>query len=85
RMVMAGTADYQFRTTVLESFHTDEQIHGIGEAVRGAKLHVLQPFLPREDLPDPALRTELRTRPDRLQEVAEIMREYVEEVVIRGD
>jgi len=76
--------DYEFRTTVIERLHSDEEMRMIGALIRCARRYVLQPFLPREDLPDPTLRTEPRTSPDRLKYLAAFMREYTDEIIVRG-
>ncbi len=75
---------YEFRTTLVESYHTDDELCRIGETVRGAQLYFVQPFLPREDLPDPGLREEPRTSPARLREAADLMSNYVQDVRIHG-
>ncbi len=75
---------YEFRTTILDSFHTDEQMRGIGELIRGAYQYTLQPFVPRDNLPDPAMRTMKRTSPDLLQQFAKDMQPYADKVVIKG-
>lgn len=77
-----GTAE--FRTTVIDSFHTETQMRAIGELIRGAKRYALQPFVPRDNLPDPAMRSMPRTSPDLLQRYAELMRPFAHEVVLRG-
>ena len=74
---------YELRTTLLEDFHTDADLREVGRWVEGASRLVLQPFLPREDLPDPALRTRPRTSPDRLRAAAELLRPHVREIVCR--
>ncbi len=84
QLLKNGSVDYEFRTTVVESFHCDEQMHAIGELVSGARRYCLQPFLPREDLPDPGLRNEPRTSPDRMTRIGELMQPYADEVVVRG-
>jgi len=78
------TENYEFRTTVIEPLHTDEEMRRIGEIIQGAKRYVLQPFVPRDDLPDEKLRKTPRTSPDRMREVAGLMKSYADEVVSRG-
>ena len=84
-LLVRGQTPYEFRTTLVEGIHDDDELRAIGEAVRGAALHVLQAFIPRENLPDPALRVTPRTTPSRLREAAAILSDYVREVRIRGD
>jgi len=74
---------YELRTTVLEDLHTAEELQRMGRWIRGAHRLVLQPFLPREDLPDPARRRAPRTSPGCLRVAAELLRPQVREVICR--
>lgn len=84
QLLIAGATPYEFRTTLIEAVHDDDEMHAIGETVRGATGYAVQAFVPRDDLPDPALRVAPRTRPQALQRAAEILRPYVGRVEIRG-
>jgi pyruvate formate lyase activating enzyme len=84
-MLRARAQRYEFRTTVIEAWHNEDQMHAVGEWVRGAKLHVLQAFVPRDDLPDPVCRTLPETSSDVMHALADILRRYVERVEIRGE
>jgi pyruvate formate lyase activating enzyme len=84
-LIRARAKDYEFRTTVLESWHGEDQMHAIGKWVRGAKLHVLQAFVPREDLPDPACRKMRETPSDVMHPLAEVLCRYVDRVEVRGE
>ena len=75
---------YEFRTTVIESIHDDEQMEEIGRLVHGATRFVLQPFVPREGLPDPEFSKIPRTSPDTLERMRCIMRPHAAEVLVRG-
>jgi len=85
RLIRDRALDFEFRITLIEPFHDTEQIRAIGEWIRGAKRFILQPFIPRETLPDPILRETPRTRPQRLQECRDLLSPCVAEVLIRGD
>ena len=76
--------DYEFRTTVIDSVHTDEEMHRIGEMIRGARRYVLQPFIPRDDMPDAGLRSKTRTPPDRIRTLKSIMENYADQVICRN-
>lgn len=76
--------DYEFRTTLLTGFHSDEEMHGIGAIIRPARRYAVQPFIPREDLPESRWCNEARTSPDRLQEAGKLMQVYADEVIVRG-
>lgn len=85
RLVIRGSCPYEFRTTVVGSFHNEEEMRAIGELVSGATRHVLQPFVPRDGLPDATLSFETRTAPDHLTAMREVMESYVDTVSIRGE
>jgi len=74
---------YELRTTLLEDYHTDADLREVGRWIDGASRLVLQPFLPREDLPDPELRGRPRTSPDRLRAAADLLRPHVREIICR--
>jgi pyruvate formate lyase activating enzyme len=83
-LIQELAADYEFRTTVLPSVHTDEEMLAIASLIKGAKRYVLQPFMPHDNLPDPKLRTEARPSPDRMTALGKLLKPYVETLVVRG-
>ncbi len=50
RMIMNSNIKYEFRTTVVKSQLTKEDIISIGKLVEGAELYVLQKFIPSKTL-----------------------------------
>ncbi len=72
----------EFRTTVVEGFHTPEEMRAIAPWLRGAARYVLQPFLPRHNLPDDALRGKPRTSMDTLQALLAEVRRTVPELPV---
>ncbi len=84
RLLLDSSIPYEFRTTLIEAVHTDEEVQAIGATVRGATCFAVQPFIPRDDLPEPQLRQTPRTRPQILRRAADILRPYVRRVEIRG-
>lgn len=76
---------HEFRTTIIEHFHTDEQMADIKALVTGAKRYVLQPFIPRDDLPDESFRKLFRTRASRMQELTALMSGCADTVELRGN
>lgn len=84
RLLRDGPTPFEFRTTVIDSVHTDEHLHEIGALISGAPRWILQPFVPRPDLPDPSLRHTRRTAPDRLVRLARELHPFATEVCIRG-
>ena len=43
--LLSDTVDYEFRTTVVKEFHTQEDIVSIAEWIKGAKRYFLQGFV----------------------------------------
>ena len=83
-LIRSEASDYEFRTTVIESIHTDEQMDAVGEAIDGARRYALQPFVPREDLPDRAYCELRRTTSSRLHQLKERMAGCAGEILLRG-
>ncbi len=75
---------YEFRTTIIDGIHSEQEAAAMAETVKGARRYVLQPFLPREDLPDPVLRKTPRTSSEDLLRLRDVMQTAVAEVVIKG-
>jgi pyruvate formate lyase activating enzyme len=83
-LIKTEAAAAEFRTTVIEPLHTDEQMDEVAELVRGAPRYVLQPFLPRESLADPVFERIPRTSPQRLETLRRRMQDCAAEVIVRG-
>ncbi|MBC8452486.1 MAG: anaerobic ribonucleoside-triphosphate reductase activating protein [Spirochaetes bacterium] len=83
-LIKTYAVNYEFRTTIIEKFHTEEEMHKIGALINGAKCYTLQPFLPREDLPGKEYRTMKRTSPDLLSRYQKLMTQYAENIVWKG-
>lgn len=84
RLIMEKAKDYEFRTTVMEYLHTDEELLACVHLIEGAKKYALQAFIPHEDLPSEVLRTAERTRPSFLQHAADVVRPFVQNLEVRG-
>jgi pyruvate formate lyase activating enzyme len=84
RLIIEGRCDYEFRTTVLQGFHDEEQMGEIACLIEGAKRYYLQPFVPRDDLPDPAWRAAIRTSKEFLDVCRRRVADRVPSVAIRG-
>lgn len=80
--LMEGKTEYEFRTTVVREFHDENSFLAMGDWIHGAGKYFLQPFVDRDTVPQRGL-----TAPDReeLQAWAEIMRNHVQEVAVRGE
>lgn len=79
--LLEGRVDYEFRTTVIEQFHGQEEIEAIGQWIGGAKRWFLQRFKPSELVPDGSL-----TAPttQKMREYLEIARRSVPSAELRG-
>ena len=73
--------DYEFRTTVVQEFHTAEDIRAIGIWCEGAPHYFLQNFVDSGNLIGGGLHA---VKPLVLQGFAEIARPYFKEVCLRG-
>jgi pyruvate formate lyase activating enzyme len=83
RLALAAPVPVEFRTTCVPGIVETEVVRELGELIRGAPLWVLQQYHPAPAL-DPAWR-ELTPYPvAKLEELAEIARQYAGEVVVRG-
>jgi len=84
KLIRSKAKDYEFRTTVIEPIHTNEQMDEIGLLVEGSKRYALQAFIPRENLPDPRFPRLPRTSSARLHELKERMTGCADEILLRG-
>jgi len=83
-LIKSAATDYEFRTTVIETVHTDEHMEEVGNLLSGAKRFVLQAFIPRDNLPDPRFPLLPRTPSSRLHELKNRMTGCADEIILRG-
>lgn len=83
-LIRSEARDYEFRTTVIDSFHTDEQMDEIRDAINGSKRYALQAFIPRDELPGEEYRALPRTTSARLHELKDRMSGCADEILLRG-
>lgn len=83
-LIRAEAMDYEFRTTIIDSVHTNEQMDEVRQTVQGARRYALQAFIPREELPGVEYRTLPRTTAARLYELKERMTGCADEILLRG-
>ncbi|MBX5326593.1 MAG: anaerobic ribonucleoside-triphosphate reductase activating protein [Candidatus Bathyarchaeia archaeon] len=81
-MVKSGKVQYELRATVVPSFVDAEDIAKIGELVKGAKTFVFQQFIPDDTL-DKSLKSLKPYTPETITKFADVMKDYVENVVLR--
>ncbi len=85
KLIKDSARDYEFRTTLIEGFHDDDEIIACAKLAEGAKKLVFQPFLPRPNLPQEEFRQKARTRTSFLRHAAELAKPWVQQCSIRGD
>jgi pyruvate formate lyase activating enzyme len=81
-MLKQGNIDYEFRTTVVPSFVNEEDIPKMGELVKGAKRFAFQQFVPGDTL-DRKFNDVSPYSPDVIAHFADVMKRYVDEVILR--
>ena len=79
--LLENSVDYEFRTTVVSPFHTEEDFHSIGGWIQGAKAYYIQPFQESDHVPSKELSTPSN---EELLRYKEIMTTYVQNTNIRG-
>ncbi len=81
KILLEGRVPYEFRTTVVEEFHTIPDIASIAEWIRGAEAYHLQAFTDSGNLIGEGLHAASRTT---MQSMLDAAREHVENVSLRG-
>lgn len=79
--LLTDAVDYEFRTTVIEQYHSEREIQAIAEWIQGAKRWFLQQFKASERVPNGAL-----TAPSyqKMQEYLQIARQFIPQTELRG-
>ena len=80
-LLMSGKAEYEFRTTVVDELHSEEDFTAIGQMIKGAGQYFLQPFVDRDSVPFAGLHAPDK---EKLTRFAERVRPFVKSVMIRG-
>jgi pyruvate formate lyase activating enzyme len=81
--IMSCGLPYEFRTTVVPTIHTKDDIISIGESIKGATKFALQNFQPENTL-DENFEKLTPYKMDEIKDMAEAIRPYIDEVVVRG-
>ena len=80
-LLMAGSADYEFRTTVVEEFHDEADFEAIGQWIAGARRYFLQCFTDRDSVPFGNLHAPSK---EKLERCAAVARRFVPDTQVRG-
>ncbi len=81
RLLTAGEADYEFRTTVVDELHDAADFEAIGRWIAGAKRYFLQAFADRDSVPFAGLHA---PSDEKMRQYADIARRYVPQTQLRG-
>jgi len=82
KITLSSEINYEFRTTVVKSLLDRDDLRKIGELIKGARLYVLQKFVPSKLL-EPKFLNEGNYSAEEFEEFRQIMFDYVEKCVIR--
>jgi pyruvate formate lyase activating enzyme len=81
-ILKTGKVPYEFRTTAVPELVTAEDVNRIGELVKGAENYAFQQFTPQDTL-DKKFETLKPYALETINEFAENMKKYVENVILR--
>jgi pyruvate formate lyase activating enzyme len=81
-MIMRSGIEYEFRTTVVPGMHSEKDVEEIAKYIRGAKLFVLQRFVPDKAM-DERLKKMKTQSDEEMQRLASVARKYVSDIKIR--
>jgi pyruvate formate lyase activating enzyme len=77
-----GKVPYEFRTTVIPELLTEQDAQAIGEMIKGTKIYALQQFI-AEDTMDKRYQTIKPYAPEKIEELAKIIKPYTEKIILR--
>ena len=77
-LIINSKIDYEFRTTVVPLFHSEETIMEIAQYISGAKKYVLQNFSPLEKTLNPSFQKIKPYADEKIQELSEKAKKYVQ-------
>ncbi len=81
KFLMECGIEYEFRTTVVAEFHTEERIERLAEWISGAKRYFLQNFKETDGVIQKGLHS---VGEEKLKGFAETAKKYIEKVELRG-
>ena len=83
RFLLEGKVEYEFRTTCVPGLVETEDILSIGEAIRGARLWVLQQFVAPHSLEEEYREMEAHSV-EKLREFLRMAEDFADQVMLRG-
>lgn len=82
-LIMHSGVPYEFRTTAVPGIHQESDFECIGRWIKGASHYAIQPFRDGKII-DMRLRARIKQHQIDTDRIASIMRQYVQQVEIRG-
>ncbi len=83
-LLLSGNVDYEFRTTVVPDFFAEDDAHAIGKWLKNCKRYVLQQFRNDMGTLNPAYMSARKYPKDDLFFFQKILKQYINDVQIRG-
>lgn len=83
QIIMSSGIDYEFRTTVVPTIHTFEDMQKISEQIKGAKKYVIQNFLQEKTL-EPEMQKQKPFSREEINKFVEIAKQNIKNVIFRG-
>jgi pyruvate formate lyase activating enzyme len=83
-LIMDSAPDYEFKTTVIPRFHTEEDIKAIAEWIRGSKQYFLQQFKTDTPLLSKNFAITRTYSTDKLQSMCQSIKSFVYSCNVRG-
>lgn len=83
-ILLQSSIDYEFRTTVVPDFFSEDDAHAIGKWLKGAKRYSLQQFRTEMGTLDPDFRFRKPYPKDILQHFQQLLKNYIDNVNIKG-
>ena len=84
KIIMNSKIDYEFRTTVVPTLHTEEDIKKIAFYIKGAKKYALQNFSAQGDLLEAEFKKVKPYSKEELNKMQKAASSYVDKCVVRG-
>ena len=81
-MLMAGSLPFEFRTTVVDELHTQEDMTAIGQWLAGTENYYLQYFVDEDSVLRPGLHAPSK---EKMQAFLQILRQTIPNAHIRGE
>ena len=81
-LIKSGGIDYEFRTTVIPSFHGEDDIEDMARSISGAGRYVLQKFVPKETI-DARLMCEPSPTSEYMERMKKAAEKHVASVILR--